>query len=134
MDREHINPAGVFKHGAFTRVGTVKGPMKLIFIAGQTPSDENYQPVARGDYRGQYLKVMENLDIQLKAAGAGWDDVVFRRTFVIDVDKFVQTLQDPKLPKFFNSDKPPPSTMIGVTRLSNPDFLIEIDLLAVTNE
>jgi enamine deaminase RidA (YjgF/YER057c/UK114 family) len=134
MDREHINPAGVFKHGAFTRVVTVKGPVKLIFIAGQTPSDENYQPVARGDYRAQYLKVMENLDIQLKAAGAGWDDVVFRRTFVIDVDKFVQTLQDSKLPKFFNPDKPPPSTMIGVTRLSNPDFLIEIDLLAVTNE
>jgi len=134
MDREHINPAGVFKHGAFTRVVTVKGPMKLIFIAGQTPSDENYQPVARGDYRAQYLKVMENLDIQLKAAGAGWDDVVFRRTFVIDVDKFVQTLQDPKLPKFFDPDQPPPSTMTGVTRLSNPDFLIEIDLLAVTNE
>ncbi len=134
MEREDINPAGIFKHWAFTRVVTVKGPMKLIFIAGQTPSDENYKPVARGDYRAQYLKVMENLDIQLKAAGASWDDVVFRRMFVIDVDKFVQTLQDPKLPGFFNADKPPPSTMIGVTRLSNPDFLIEIDLLAVTNE
>jgi enamine deaminase RidA (YjgF/YER057c/UK114 family) len=134
MDREHINPPGVFKHWAFTRVVTVKGPMKLIFIAGQTPSDENYKPVARGDYRAQYLKTMENLDIQLKAAGATWDDVVFRRMFVLDVDKFVQTLQDPKLPKFFNDDKPPPSTMIGVTRLSNPDFLIEIDLMAVTNE
>jgi enamine deaminase RidA (YjgF/YER057c/UK114 family) len=71
MDREHINPAGVFKHGAFTRVVTVKGPMKLIFIAGQTPSDENYQPVARGDYRGQYLKVMENLDIQSGWRGLG---------------------------------------------------------------
>jgi hypothetical protein len=38
MDRERINPAGVFKHGAFMRVVTVKGPMKLIFIAGQTPT------------------------------------------------------------------------------------------------
>jgi enamine deaminase RidA (YjgF/YER057c/UK114 family) len=97
MDRENINPPGVFKHWAFTRVVTVKAPMKLIFIAGQTPSDENYRPVAPGNYRAQYLKVMENLDIQLKAAGAGWDDVVFQRMFVIDVDKFVQALQDPKL-------------------------------------
>ena len=70
MDRQFINPPGIFKHPAFTRVVTVKGPMKIVFVAGQTPSDMNYKPVAPGDYRAQYVKVMENLDLQLKAAGA----------------------------------------------------------------
>ena len=35
------------------------------------------------------------------------------------------------MPRFENADKLPPSTMIGVTRLSNPEFLIEIDLMAI---
>ena len=100
MEKELINPDGVYKHPAFTRIVSVKSPMKLLFIAGQTPSDENYQCVAPGDYRGQYLKVMENLDIQLKAAGASWDDVVYRRVFVLDVDEYLKVVTDPATPTF----------------------------------
>ena len=134
MEKEHINPAGIYKHPAFTRVITVKGPMKIVFVAGQTPSDENYKCVAPGDYRAQYLKVMENLDVQLKAAGATWDDVVYRRIFVLDVDEYLKVSSDPDTPKFGDPERPPPSTMVGVTRLSNPDFLIEIDLMAIVDE
>nr|WP_254428602.1 RidA family protein [Ruegeria atlantica] len=104
--------------------------MKLVFIAGQTPSDENYECVAPGDYRGQYIQVMKMLDIQLKAAGATWDDVVFRRMFVRDIDEFFKIFYEDDLPQY--GDGRPPSTLIGVTRLSQPGFLIEIDLMAVT--
>ena len=131
MEREHINPDGIYRHPAFTRVVTVTGPMKLVFVAGQTPSDENYRPVAPGDYRGQYIQVNENLEVQLKAAGAGWEDVVYRRIFVLDVDEYLRIQTDPTTPVFGDPEKPPPSTLVGVTRLSNPQFLIEIDLLAV---
>ena len=131
MEKEHINPSGIYKHPAFTRIVTVKGPMKMIFIAGQTPSDENYRPVALGDLKAQYIKVMENLQVQLEAAGATWDDVVYRRAFVLDVDAYLKVSGDPTTPKFGNPDRMPPSTMIGVTRLSNADFLIEIDLTAI---
>ncbi len=131
MEREHINPEGIYKHPAFTRVVTVKGPTKLVFVAGQTPSDENYRCVAPGDYLAQYIAVMENLEVQLEAAGATWDDVVYRRIFVLDVDEYLRISGDPRTPTFGDPDRPPPSTMVGVTRLSNPEFLIEIDLLAV---
>ena len=67
MEKEHINPPGIYKHPAFTRIISVKGPMKIIFIAGQTPSDEDYNCVAPGDFLGQYNTVMDNLDVQLKA-------------------------------------------------------------------
>ncbi len=131
MEREHINPEGVFKHPAYTRIVTVKGPMKIVFIAGQTPSDENYKCVAPGDYRAQYVAVMDNLQIQLEAAGASWDDVVYRRIFVIDVDEYLKVSGDPATPKYGDPARPPPSTMVGVTRLSDPEFLIEIDLTAI---
>ena len=131
MEREHINPPGIYKHPAFTRVVTVKGAMKIVFIAGQTPSDENYRCVAPGDYRAQYIAVMDSLEVQLEAAGASWDDVVYRRVFVLDVDEYLKVSGDPETPKYGDPDRPPPSTMVGVTRLSHPDFLIEIDLTAI---
>jgi enamine deaminase RidA (YjgF/YER057c/UK114 family) len=132
MERQHINPPELYKHPAYTRVITVKGPMKLIFIAGQTPSDANYKPVAVGDYKAQYRRVIEGLDLQLKAAGASWDDVVYKRIFAVDVDKYLAASMDPSSPRPWHPDRPPGSTLVGVTRLSHPDFLIEIDLMAVT--
>jgi enamine deaminase RidA (YjgF/YER057c/UK114 family) len=129
VKRTELDPPELFKHPAYKRVVTVEGGMKLVFIAGQTPSDENYHPVSPGDYRGQYLQVLKNLDIQLKAAGATWDDVVYRRLFVLDVDAFLEVMLGDDVPQY--GDGRPPSTLIGVTRLSNPEFLLEIDLMAV---
>jgi enamine deaminase RidA (YjgF/YER057c/UK114 family) len=133
MDKQFINPPELYKHPSYSRVVTIKGPSKFIFIAGQTPSDDKYQPVAKGDYQKQYERVIEGLTIQLKAAGATWDDVVVRRVFTLDVDALQKAMRDPATKRPENSDHPPTSTMIGVTRLSHPDFLIEIDLIAVTN-
>ena len=104
--------------------------MRFIFVAGQTPSDENYRCVAPGDLKGQYLKVMENLELQLHAAGAGWGDVVYRRSFVLDMDEYLRIRKDPSLPAYWNADNMPGSTTVQVSRLSDPKFLIEIDLLA----
>ncbi|MEI8180870.1 Rid family hydrolase [Aestuariivirga sp.] len=133
MEKKHINPPELFVHPSYTRVITVSGPSKLIFIAGQTPSDERYRPLEIGNMRGQYLRVMEALTIQLNAAGATWDDVVYRRIFVLDMDAFINVQTDPAMTYPWHPDRPPPSTLVGVTRLSHPDFLIEIDLMAVTS-
>ena len=130
MKKTYQNPAGVFRHPGFTRIVTVEGPMRLIFIAGQTPSDENYRCVAPGDLKAQYLAVMQNLELQLEAAGAGWGDVVYRRSFVLDMDEYLRIRKDPSLPKYWNAENMPGSTTVQVTRLSDPQFLVEIDLLA----
>ena len=133
MEKQFINPPGIFKHPSYTRVITVKGPCKFIFIAGQTPSDGEYKPVAPGDYKAQYEAIIEALTIQLKAAGATWDDVVTRRVFTLDVDALRKAMADPTTKRPDHRLPPPTSTMIGVTRLSDPGFLIEIDLIAVVD-
>jgi enamine deaminase RidA (YjgF/YER057c/UK114 family) len=131
VEKTFINPPELYKHPGYSRVITVKGPCKFIFIAGQTPSGDNYEPVAIGNYRLQYERIIEALTIQLKAAGATWDDVIVRRVFTLDVDKLRAAMKEvTKRPE--NAEHPPTSTMIGVNRLSHPDFLIEIDLIAVT--
>jgi enamine deaminase RidA (YjgF/YER057c/UK114 family) len=129
--REDIEPAELYKHPGYKRVTTVEGNMKLVFIAGQTPTDENYKCIAPGDFAAQYLHVMKMLEIQLRAAGATWDDVTYRRIYVRTSDNpTAPSWADQPLPKYGEGAIRPPSTMIGVTRLGHPDFLVEIDLMA----
>ena len=132
MEKTFINPPELYKHPSYSRVVTVKGPCKFIFIAGQTPSGDNYEPVAVGNYRLQYERIIEALTIQLETAGATWDDVVVRRVFTLDVDKLRAATSEPGTKRPPKTEHPPTSTMIGVTRLSHPDFLIEMDLIAIT--
>jgi enamine deaminase RidA (YjgF/YER057c/UK114 family) len=129
MKRERINPPGVLRHPNFTRIITCQGPMKLIFVAGQTPQKDDFECVAPGDIRAQFLFIMEKLTLQLKAAGATWDDVTHRRLYVTNFDAWSKVREDPTLPKFYN--ELPCSTGIEVSRLSHPDFMMEVDLIAV---
>ena len=134
MATDYINPPQLFKHPAYTRVLKVTKPSTLIFIAGQTPADEKYKPLAPGDVRAQYIAVLQGLSIELQAAGASWDDVVFRRMYAVDVDAFMKVHTDPTVPVPWDRGRPSPSTLIGVTRLSNPGFLIEVEIMAVISE
>lgn len=128
---ERINPPGLYKHPAYTRVITARGG-KIIFMAGQTPSDMNYKCMHPGDYKAQYIAVMDGLKMGLEAAGATFDNVVHRRAFVIDMDKYLAVTRDPELAgRYWNRDKLPASTLVQVGRLSDPCFLIEIEVVAV---
>jgi enamine deaminase RidA (YjgF/YER057c/UK114 family) len=108
MTREYINPPGVFKHTHYTRVLTIEKPSKLIYIAGQTPADDKYQPVHPGDVRAQYIAVLEGLTLQLKAGGASWENVVFRRMYAVDVPAFLKVMNDPTGPVAMGQESPLP--------------------------
>lgn len=133
MERKYIDPEGIYKHPAFTSIVTVTDPRKWHFFAGRCSVDENYNCVGVGDFLVQYRKVMEILDYELTTVGATWSDVVFRRVFTLDVDAFLEaSAEDPVINEYWDPERMSPSTLIGVTRLSDPEFLIEIDLMAVT--
>ena len=130
---QRINPAGLYKHPAYTRVITARGGT-IIFMAGQTPSDMNYKCVHPGDYKAQYVAVMDGIKTGLEAAGATFDNVVHRRAFVLDMDKYLAVTRDPEMAgRYWNRDKLPASTAVQVSRLSDPCFLIEIEVVAVVD-
>ena len=130
---ERINPASLYKHPAYTRIITARGG-KIIFMAGQTPSDINYKCVHPGDYKAQYIAVMDGLKTGLEAAGATFDNVVHRRAYVLDMDKYLAVTRDPEMAgRYWNRDKLPASTLVQVGRLSDPCFLIEIEIVAVVD-
>jgi enamine deaminase RidA (YjgF/YER057c/UK114 family) len=135
MPREYIDPPGFPKSSYFTRILSVTAPSRLIYFAGQVPSDANSRPVHVGDVRAQFIAVLDALTVQLKAIGATWDDVVFRRVYVLDVPAFVERcVRDQTFPVPWSRERPSPSTLIGVTALANPDFLVELEIAAVITD
>src|SRR5690349_24153719 len=73
---------------AYSHVVTVNGPGKTIYVAGQLARDADGNIVGPGDMRAQLEQTFKNLDLCLKAAGAGWSDVVKTNTFVTDYEAF----------------------------------------------
>jgi len=129
MKFTRINLPGAPDRGDVTRIITVEGPSKLAWLASQKPQGDDMRCVAPGNFKAQYEFVMEKLQLQLQAIGATWDDVVVRKMYLVDVEGFHAYGRHPESKKYF--DKPPCGTAIGVTRLSHPDFLVEIELLVM---
>ena len=129
-EKERINPPGIFKHPNFTRVITVKGGARRS-SSPDTPPDIDYRCVAPGDFKGQFISVMESLNGS-EASGATFDDVVHRRTYVLDMDKYLTAMREQDIPATgtgTSSRQARRSRSPGCPTL----FLIEIDLLAVVD-
>ena len=120
----------LFRSPTYSHVVTVTGPGKMIYIAGQLARDEKGNIVGPGDMRAQLEQTFRNLDACLQAAGATWADVVKTNTYVTDFDEF-QKCSDVRM-RYFGVATPT-STTVGVTRLAGPDFMIEIEAVAVVN-
>ena len=83
--------------------------------------------VGKGDLAAQTRQVFANLEVALKAAGATFADVVKTNYYMRDASQ-VAVVRDIRS-KYFTAL--PASTLIEVPRLANPDFLIEIEVIAV---
>ncbi len=134
MKKELHNPTALHHHLAYSRAISIDKPGRMHFIAGCTAADENYKPLHKGDVVKQYYVLMEQLEEILKTCGATLDDIVMRRIYVLDMDDFLEKIQtEPSQKHFWQAGSYPPSTLVEVSRLSNKDFLIEIDLIACTS-
>ena len=116
-------------HLLYSHVVEVRGG-RLIFIAGQLARDRHGNVVGRGDMRAQIRQVGENVKAALAAAGAGLADLVKTTTYVTDIDEFFRHV-DVRM-EYFGAALPT-STTVEVRRLSHPDFLVEVEALAVAD-
>jgi enamine deaminase RidA (YjgF/YER057c/UK114 family) len=132
---ERFQPAGTdvrMQEGkaAYSHVVTVTGPGKLVFIAGQLARDSNGNIVGPNDMRAQLEQTFKNLDACLKAAGATWADVVKTNTYVTDYEAFSQC-REVRM-RYFGVATPT-STTIQISRLAQPEAMVEIEMIAVVN-
>jgi enamine deaminase RidA (YjgF/YER057c/UK114 family) len=127
---QYINPDTLNKNPAFTNVVTVTGRPKTIYIGGQDAVDASGNIVGKGDLKVQAEQVMRNLQAALEAAGAGLEHVVKWNVYLVQG----QPLQ-PGFEAFQHAwgqrPNPPTITMCYVAGLAHPEFLLEIDAIAV---
>ncbi len=135
IKREKIQPKGihvVIRAGApaYTQVISVSGTGRMIFVAGQLARDAQGNLVGKGDMRAQIQQVGENIKTCLEAAGAGLADIVKTNTFVTDYAEFAKH-GDMRLRYF--GPATPTSTTVEIRRLADPEAMVEIEAIAVTD-
>jgi reactive intermediate/imine deaminase len=102
---------------------------RIIFISGQVPLDAEGRLVGDGDFDAQVRQVFDNLGAALEAVDASWTDVVKLNYYLVDVGEIasVRAIRD----QYLDTEHPPASTLVEVSRLFRDDVLIEIDAIAV---
>jgi enamine deaminase RidA (YjgF/YER057c/UK114 family) len=94
----------------------------------QVSKDREGKVVGKGDMRAQIERVGENIRLCLEAAGATLADLVRTTTYVTDIDEF---FKHSDIRHRYFGPALPTSTTIEVRRLALPDYLVEIDALAI---
>jgi len=105
---------------------------KLVLIAGQVPHDLHDKMVGEGDFEAQVEQVFRNLGTALEAAGGDWKNLVKINNYChISVTQELRngyrTIRD----RYIDTAAPPVSTFIYVPRLAQPNWLFEMDAIAV---
>lgn len=103
---------------------------RQVWIAGTVAVGEGGQPFAPGDAGAQAGRCLEIIAAALEAAGTDMAHVVRTRVFVTDMSAQVQAAVGQAHRKVF-SGHPPASTMVGVSALASPEYLVEIEADAV---
>ena len=127
-----MNPAGLGTPRFYSHAVSVEDAAKLVYVSGQVSWDANGNVVGKGDMRAQSEQVFKNVTAALKAAGAGWSDVVKMNGYMVGmhgerVDAYRQVRS-----RFLKEGALPASTLVGVERLVDPELLLEVEVVAVT--
>jgi enamine deaminase RidA (YjgF/YER057c/UK114 family) len=132
--KEFINPKGLLTPPGYSHVAKInKGT--IVYLAGQVSSDASGQLVGAGNFEAQAEHVYGNVKIAVEAAGGTMADIVKLNVYIVAE---VDPAEMPKLRairnRYVNAAHPPASTLVYVTRLAQPGWLIEIEAVAAIGE
>jgi enamine deaminase RidA (YjgF/YER057c/UK114 family) len=116
-------PSGVFSHATM-----IEATGRLVFISGMTARRVDGSIAGLGDINVQTRQVCENLKCAVEAAGGTLDDICRVDVYVRNMEHF-DAIHKVRAEYF----KPPlpASTMVEVSKMTSPEYLIEISAIAV---
>lgn len=128
---ELLIPCTMPKSVGYSQVATVTGGT-IVFISGQVALDKSGRVVGKGDFKAQLEQVFENLKAAIEATGGTFDDVIKLNSYVVGMSHLAE-LREVR-DKYVNVKNPPASTAVEVPRLFRPEFLVEIEAIAVVKK
>lgn len=117
-----------FDPPTYSQVIKVTGAQTILFLSGQVAYDEKGGPAHRGDFAAQARAVFRAIKAQVEAGGGTLANVVKVTTYLTDIRYRADLL--PVREEFFGK-KMPASTLVQVTALAQPGWMIEVEAIAV---
>ncbi len=131
MTVEKINPPGLPVPIGYTQVVASRGT-RTVYIAGQVAVDAIGNVVAPGDVVGQASRAFANVRSAVTAAGGTVADIVKVTWYVVGYrPEMLPALAQARRDIF--GDHEPASTLVGVAALANPQYLVEVEAIAVVD-
>ena len=116
-------PSGVFSHAT-----AIEAKGRLVFISGMVARRLDGSMAGIGDIEAQTRQVCENIKAAVEAAGGTMDDICRVDVYVRNMEHFEKIH---KVRREYFGSPPPASTMVEVSKFTSPDYLIEINAIAV---
>lgn len=129
---ERINPETLPPSSGQSQV-VVTDAKKTVYVSGQVALDADGNTVGTGDFRKQTEQVLGNLTEALHSAGADRANVVKLTIYVVRLDAAVHGPVLADLLGDLAAFNHPAATLLSVHGLARPDFLIEIEAIAVVD-
>lgn len=99
-----------------------------VYVSGTTGTDPSGKVLAPGDAYAQAVQTIRNIENALKRLGLGLEHVVRTRIFLTEIDRWQDVA---KAHAEFFGEVHPATSLIGVSRLVDPEMLVEIEAVAV---
>lgn len=115
-------------NGHFSQATTIEAAGKLVFISGMTARTADGSIAGIGDVEVQTRQVCENLKAAAEASGGSLDDIVRVDVYVRNIEHF--PIIHKVRAEYFKAPVPA-STMVEVSKMVSPEYLIEISAIAV---
>jgi enamine deaminase RidA (YjgF/YER057c/UK114 family) len=128
---EASNPAQLAGTAGYSQVVEAVGS-RIIFISGQTSINSSGETVGADNFSVQASQVFRNLDAALKAVGCSARNLAKMTVFLRDIENLAAYREARNI--FFQSVTPPAApavTLVEVSRLYGPEFMIEIEAIAI---
>jgi enamine deaminase RidA (YjgF/YER057c/UK114 family) len=130
MERRAINPGTWQDQFDFSQAIDVKGAERVVYLAGQVSVDADGLTLHPGDMEAQFHQALDNLETVLAKARLALSDLVRLNYYVTDVPAFLEAVPGVG-ERLKAAGCKPSSTLLGVARLAQPDWMIEIEATAV---
>jgi enamine deaminase RidA (YjgF/YER057c/UK114 family) len=131
MGIQRLNPKGLATPETYSQVVTAQGE-KFVFVSGQVALDERGDLVGAGDVGEQVRQAWRNIKAALAAVDARPEDIVKTTTLVVNHrPELLPVISEARRQEV--GDLRPASTLIGVQSLARPEYLVEVEAVALVS-
>ena len=125
---EKFCATGVFDPATYSQGVKVTQAQTILFLSGQVAYTEDGSVACRGDFKGQARGAYEAIKALVESQGGTMANVIKLTTYVTDMRYRVDL---PPLREEYFGKKGPASTLVEISALAHPDWMIEIEAIAV---